>query len=292
MFTHSNTRLRLPPRARHAVCVAALSIAVAGCGKHAPSGQTVATVNGTVITQSELNMELSAAGLTGSAPADVRNKVLQSMIDRTLVDQQAKKDGIDKTPEFVLIDKRAHDILLAQRAMQTASAGGQTPPRDTEINDYLDKHPALGSARSLLTIDQVKFAAPGTVAEAKAFTPAKTMDQLIAVLQSQGKQFEHGQTIIDSAQVPDTMLGQIRKTTSGEPLLIVQGATAVANVLVNEKANPANSSDAADLAKKRIMAERTQASLRQRQASLRQTAQIQYATGFAPKVGEATAKAN
>ena len=89
------------------------------------------------------------------------------------------------------------------------------------------------------------------------------MDQLIAVLQSQGKQFEHGQTTIDSAQVPDTMLSQIRKTASGEPLLIVQGSVAIANVLVNEKANPANSSDAADLAKKRIMAERTQASLQQ-----------------------------
>ena len=292
MYTQSHARFRLSLSARHAMCITALSIMAAGCGKHAPSGQTVATINGTNITQSELNMELSAAGLSGSSPADVRNKVLQSMIDRTLVDQQAKKDGIDKTPEFVLIDRRAHDILLAQRAMQTASAGSQTPPRDTEINDYLDKHPALGAARALLTIDQIKFAAPRTAAEAKAFAPAKTMDQLIAVLQSQGKQFEHGQTTIDSAQVPDAMLGQIRKTSSGEPLLIVQGAIAVANVLVNEKANPANSSDAADLAKKRIMAERTQASLRQRQASLRQTAQIQYASGFAPKAADAGAKAN
>ena len=289
MVTHSKSRFILIQPAQKMACVATLAILLAGCGKHAPTGQTVATVNGTNITQSELNIELSAAGLNGSSPADARNKVLQAMIDRTLVVQQAKKDGVDKTPEFVLIDKRAHDILLAQRAVQTESAGWQTPPTESEINDYLDKHPALSSGRAMLTIDQVKFAAPGSAAEAKAFGPAKTMDQLIAVLQAQGKAFEHGQVTVDSAQVPDDMLARIRKTTGGEPLLIIQGPVAIANVLASEKASTASSADAADLARKRLTVERTQASLRQREASLRQAAQIQYAAGFAPKAAAHTA---
>src|SRR5438270_4834471 len=83
------------------IVTALVALAVTSCQKKA-SGQTVADVNGEEITASELNSELAneqnaAAGDTKQA----RNAALQNLINRKLLVQQAKSDGIDKSPEYL-----------------------------------------------------------------------------------------------------------------------------------------------------------------------------------------------
>ena len=94
------------------------------CAKKA-EGQTVAIVNGEEITAAELNAELANAKIgEGADKAEARSRVLQAMIDRRLLAQQAKADGIDKTPEFLNRQRRATEDLLismlASRQIDTA----------------------------------------------------------------------------------------------------------------------------------------------------------------------------
>src|SRR5690242_9678585 len=94
------------------LAAALIALTVASCQKKA-SGQSVAVVNNEEITASDLNAELANAKIPASAAtADVRNQVLQELINRRLLEQQAKSDGIDKTPEFLNQERRATENLL------------------------------------------------------------------------------------------------------------------------------------------------------------------------------------
>ena len=102
----------------------ALAFVVSGCNKKA-EGQTVAIVNNEEITAAELNAQIATAKLPpGLSKEDARTRVLQSMIDRRLLAQQAKKDGIDKSAEFLNRQRQATEELLirmlASRQMDTA----------------------------------------------------------------------------------------------------------------------------------------------------------------------------
>src|SRR4051794_20899250 len=93
------------------IVTALVALAVTSCQKKA-SGQTVAVVNGEEITASELNSELANQKGTVTDTTQARNAVLQNLINRKLLVQQAKSDGIDKSPEYVTQLRRTTDDLL------------------------------------------------------------------------------------------------------------------------------------------------------------------------------------
>src|SRR4051794_39074115 len=94
------------------VVALALALLASGCQKKA-SGQTVAVVNNEEITASDLNAELTSenASPTGTTQ-QVRNQALENLIDRRLLAQQARSQGVDKSPEFVNQQRRATEDLL------------------------------------------------------------------------------------------------------------------------------------------------------------------------------------
>ncbi len=282
MFATPPSRATFGRQIVHLAAIVGLAAGLPACGKKSPEGQTVATVNGEDITQSELNLELASAGVSAANKELAQQQVLQAMIDRKLIAQQAIKDGVDKNPQFVLAERRMREILIAQRAVQSAAAGMNQPPSENEINTYLEKHPTVGEQRKILEIDQIKFKAPRNAAEAKVLEPAKTMDQLVALLTARGEPLERGRAELDTANIPDDALAKLRSMKNGEPLVAVQGGLAIANVIVGER--PAGSSmDAVEIAKQRVINDRMMTAMRRRQDALRKDAKIDYAAGFRPK---------
>jgi SurA-like N-terminal domain len=87
---------------RHSVVVVAiLGIILSGCQRKA-EGQTVAVVNGKEITIPELNFALNEVKIPEALDKNsARSQVLQKMIDRRLLADEARNEGIDKTPEFL-----------------------------------------------------------------------------------------------------------------------------------------------------------------------------------------------
>src|SRR5258708_24010688 len=83
-----------------------LAFLVTSCEKK-PGGQTVAVVNNEEITAADLNAELSNANASGAdATKEARAQALERLVDRRLLAQQAKSDGIDKSPEFLNQQRR------------------------------------------------------------------------------------------------------------------------------------------------------------------------------------------
>ena len=261
-----------------------LALTTTACSKGAPSGQTVATVNGEAITQSELNFEL---GLSGAPVADwnrVKPEVLQSLINRKLIVQAAERDGIDKQPEVVLAGERARELVVAERAMQTTTAALRQSPSGRDVEAYLDAHPQVGSNRQILSVEQVRFPVPTDAAVTNALAPAKTMAELIQVLEARGITFQRGATEIDTVTIDDKTRRQLTTSASGEPVIVFDGAAAIANHVTGARPLATSPSMAAALAKQQLATEQLQSGISQRQAVLRKAAKIDYAKGFAPRV--------
>ena len=269
----------------------ATTLLAAGCGKSgAPEGQVVARVNGDEITQTELNAELTTANVPPDQRAKAGPAALQRVVERKLLVQAAKKAGVDKDPDYVLLRQRSDELLLAQRYLQRQSQTAQQPPSSDQVEEYLRSHPAVSDQRQILTLDQVRFPAPTDAAQAQAFQGARTMDDLLRVLNARGVRFQRDTVKADTATLPASLLASVNKLQPGEPLVIVGGPVLTAAVVTDRQPAPAGGPPATEIAKRLMVQERVTNRLKQEDASLRQGAKIDYAKGMAPPPARAAAK--
>ena len=107
--------------------LAAATLAVSGCDKKA-EGQVVAIVNGEEISAAELNAELRNVNLPAGADAKrARTAILQSIIDRRVISQQAREDGLDKSPDFLNQQRRMTEELLIRMFAERQTSTNQLP---------------------------------------------------------------------------------------------------------------------------------------------------------------------
>ena len=105
-------------------------LAVSACGQSSktPTGQVAATVGGHEITVRQLQAELS--GVPAAAPAAQKAQkqgALDLIVQRTILADAARKQGLDKDPNFILLSERANEALLVQR-LQAKIASNVPPP--------------------------------------------------------------------------------------------------------------------------------------------------------------------
>ena len=260
--------------------VAALT--VSGCDRKA-GGQTVAVVNGDEITSAELNSEVALAQVPpGADKKEVTSRILQAMIDRHLLAQQAKEDGLDKTPEFLTRQRRATEdaliTMIAQRKLSSAKL-----PTPEEIAAYEQSRPEQFAKREILTINQIVFPTQTDPAFLKELSGAHSLDAIAQILSAHGLEIQRGQRKISSGDLPHDLYVKIEELPAGEPFIIPGGAKSVANVVTGHEPAPLTGEQSRPVAV---------ASLRQQQGAkvmegmlkdLRGKAKIEYKEGFKPK---------
>lgn len=93
------------------------TLMLAACQQAAPSGQVIATVDGVEITLAELNGEASARNLAIATDPAQRAAAIADLVKRKLLVRAARAQGLDRTPQFVLAERRMREILLAQQVV-------------------------------------------------------------------------------------------------------------------------------------------------------------------------------
>lgn len=263
------------------IAVLALSVAVSGCNKKA-EGQTVAIVNGEEVTAAELNAELAGANLPpGVSKEDARARVLQTMIDRRLLAQQAEKDGIDKSPEFLNRQRRATEDLLikmlASRQIETAQL-----PSAQEVERFEASRPQMFAKREQWNLEQLRFATPADPAIKAKIAAAKTLDELASVLSSAGVTFTRQKNRLDTGVIPNDLYGRLTTMKPGEPFVIPVGNMMVASVVTSREPAVLAGETARPIAVAAIRREQASKFMKDRLQALRQSAKIEYKQGYAP----------
>ena len=256
-------------------------IILAACNNKA-EGQTVAVVNGEEITLSELNFELGMANVPpGADKAAARSQVLQSMIDRRLIAIQAKKEGVDTTPDFISRKRRAEeDLLISMLSTQRLKSVALPSARDTDA--FIASHPAMFANREIWDLDQIQYQPPSDPAIQAEINKTKTFPELLAILQKNGITVARQKNRLDTAVVPAELFQKISTLPAGEPFIVRVGDRAIASVIVEREAKPLVGEQARPIAAEVMRKEQSAKDMANRVSSLRKTAKIEYQKGFAP----------
>jgi EpsD family peptidyl-prolyl cis-trans isomerase len=260
------------------------TLLLAGCHKE-PKGQVVAIVNGDEISMQELNAELQGVRIPDNVDRKVlRKEILERLIDRKLIVQKAKDQGVDKTPDYVAQKRRLDDNLLVsmlgQKIAQTVPV-----PDDRDINQYINDNPSLFAQRQRLLLDQLQFDAPKDVKRLLALRDAHSLDAVAAGLQQLGISFTRGKGVIDTGRLDPQLMKKINELPAGEPFILPSSGKFVASVIISRDTIGTPSDVARAVATEAV---RRRALVKESQAQVvraRKEAEIQYQSGFEPTKG-------
>ena len=259
----------------------AAGLLVSGCHKE-PKGQIVAIVNGDEVSQQELNAELQGVRIPDSANRDeLRKQILQRLIDRKLIVQKAREQGLDKTPEFIAQQRRLEENLLVSLLGQKI-ASTVPMPDDRDITQYIADNPTQFAGRERLLLDQIQFQAPKDVKRLMALKDAHSLDEIAAGVQKLGLGFSRGKGVIDTGRLDPQLIGVINKLPPGEPFVLPSNGQFIASVIVGRDSTPTPTNVSRLAAAEMVRRKELVAESKAQVARARTTAEIQYQPGFEP----------
>lgn len=258
-----------------------LACIVTGCEKK-PAGQTIAVVNNEEITAADLNAELSSSnGSATEVSPDAKANALQRLIDQRLLVQQAKADGLDKTPDFLNQQRRLTDNLLISMLI-SRQANTQQVPSAADIAKFEASRPGMFAKREIWSLDQITYPLPKDPAVTAKIAAAKSLDEVAAALTAAGIQYTKGTKQFDSALLPPNLYAQLINLAPGEPFIAPGPDRAIASVVTGRQAAPFNAEQARQVALSQMRREQVDQMLNQRVKELKAKAKIQYGAGFGP----------
>ena len=267
------------------------ALLVAGCGKKGEGGlekgQVVATVDGKDITVHELNAELQGANLPANIAPDQKKQLeqaaLQQVVNRRILADIARERGLDKTPMFLLQERRAEENILVQM-LQRQMSGAIKQPTQTEIDTFIAQNPDLFADRKIFTIDQIQFEAPRDPEVLKKYQPLTTMDQVEPMLKQEGLEYKRAPSKLDVATANPQLVQQVLKMPKDDIFLIPAGRVMVANKITDTQVQPLTGEQANQLATGLLQQRKFQDLIkRDLEPKVKKAeSEVKYQAGFAP----------
>jgi EpsD family peptidyl-prolyl cis-trans isomerase len=276
--------------ATYAALVAAL-LTTTACGKKA-TGQVVAVVNGDEITLDELNAELSGVNLPPNADKKLAmRQLLQQVVDRRLLAQSAKEQGLDKDPSYITQQRRMNEDLLV-RMFAKKSADTIPVPTAVEIDKYIASHPMAFGSRTRYKLDQIRFELPADPTKLlKALEADHSMDAIISRLTSMSIKYERGNSALDSGAVAPAALKQVTSLPPGEPFITPTGRVVAVSVITGSEPLTVPEAQVRPLAVQAIRNETLSKIGEKRLKEARASGKIEYQPGYeAPEAKPAAGK--
>jgi EpsD family peptidyl-prolyl cis-trans isomerase len=268
----------------------ALAVAVCGAlsacnqGAKAPTGQVVATVGHDEITMRDLRAEMG--NFNAPDPKTLKaaeGSALQTIIGRDILAQEAKKEKLDKTPDFAIARQRSMNALLSQALEQKIAS--QVPAATTEdAQRFVDAHPDMFAERKVFILDQLQMPRPTDPALVKALEPLKTFDQIQALLTSRKIPSKRVETALDAVGADPRLVAAIVKLPPGELFVLPSGQILTVNSVKDTKVIPFTGANAVAYAQKYVTRQRTQEAVQRRVQQLfaAEKGDVKFSKDFAP----------
>ena len=259
----------------------ALLLLVGGCEKKV-GGQVVAVVNGEEVTQQEVNAELQAANIPATADKKaVMAQVVQQIVDRKLLVQKAKAEGLDKSPNYLEQLRRGEDALIIN-LLTTKAAKGVALPDTAAVDKFIAENPTLFSQRKRYTLDQISVPQPTDQTVLRQLEPAHSLEAVAATLSAAGIQFTRGNAELDSAMLPPPVAAKIAALPAGEPFVTPDKGRIVASVITSTTPSPTPEAQARPAALELLRRQSLGAAMQKQLDAARAAAKITYQPGFTP----------
>lgn len=260
-----------------------LALAACGSGGGQPTGQVLANVNGEEITATDLRLELGGA----SAPTPEQQKTLermalQNIVNRTLLAQAAAEEGLDKSPEYAVAERRAKQAVLVE-LMNDKARKAIPRPSDEEVRSFVAANPVLFSERRTFVVDQL-VVPQADQKLVQALRPVKTLTQAREVLAAHKARFSETTGVIDALTIPPEAARQIADLPPDEVFIIPSNGALRINHVRSSQVNPIPQDQAMNIAREMLMRQRIEGQLRNRAESIIRAGadKVKYNPEYAP----------
>lgn len=280
---------------RRVLCGLLMLVAAAGlaaCGsKDKKAGQSLVKVNGEEITVLQLNDELGRAGVQAGQQEAASKQLLESLIDRQLILEEAMRNKIDRSPEVVQAIERAKAQIIAQAYLQSVTSKVAKPSK-AEIDDYFQKHPEFFAKRKIFDLEQLFIANKNFGDELKLFVDsAKTLGEVSEWMDKHGVQYARGQAIRSSMDLPPETVAKLLELPKGQLFIVGEGDSRVLNVIAAIKDSPVTATNAAPQIGQFLTSKMMKDAAGVEVAHLRSLAKIEYLNASAPVAAQTQAAA-
>lgn len=196
---------------------------LSGCDNQASvhnHSQVIAKVNGDEITVHQVNTELQRIKMPVSNHEALSKKVLESLIDRQLLVQEAIKLNLDHTPEVVELVEAARAQIYAQ-AYLARKVSSIPPAKEDELRKFMLEHPEVFSERKVLSTTDVVFSNdPSKIDYDTLQATVSNLDELKALLASHQIHFDMLQEQVPSESMPKQALSMLNQIKVGDLLFM------------------------------------------------------------------------
>ena len=279
-------RISKPVSLKHVLCgslLLAAAVGLSACGnKEKKVGQALVRVNGEEITVLQINDELRRAGVKADQQDAATKQLLESLIDRQLIMDEAKRNKIDRTPEVMQAIERAKVQIIAQAYLKSI-ANNITKPSKAEIDDYFQKHPEYFTQRKQYDIQQMVIATKDFSNDLKlAIESAKSLDEVAAWLDMHSVRYARGQLSRNTTDLPEQMVAKLKEMQKGQLFIVNEGEKSMLNSITSIKDSPVTAMDAAPQIEQYLINKKTKELADAEITHLRSSAKIEYLNASAP----------
>lgn len=182
-----------------------------------PSGQVLAKHNRVEITEAQFNFEAQRLG--AAAPTDDKGKsrLLEQLVARSLLEQEAINDELDRQTQVMLAVDAYRKQLLAETYLRNIQNSSSLQPSLAEVRKYYDDNPSDFSQRRLMEFRVVHVLLP-KLPEAldKQLDNIQSFNELLNTLTELKITHLVSTPLIDSAGVPPEARGRINQAKLGD----------------------------------------------------------------------------
>lgn len=223
ILKNSATTTRRPSLLGAALIVA---LALSACGpkaKESKPGQALASVNGEEITVLQLNEELQRAGVTAAQQDAASKQLLQALIDRQLLQEEAAKEKLDRDPKVMQAIERAKALIIAQAYMQK-KIGNQSRPTPAEVEEYFNKNPQFFANRKQFNMNELVIATSDLTPELKAAADgAKSLEEVAVWMDAHKIKYGRTQVTRSTADITPEMSTKLLAMQKGQLFIVKEG---------------------------------------------------------------------
>ena len=97
--------------------------------------------------------------VTADQKKQLEQGALRQVVNRKILADVARERGLDKTPMFLLQERRAEEGILVQMLQRQMSSSVKQPSQ-TDLATFMAQNPDLFAQRKIFTVDQIQFEAP------------------------------------------------------------------------------------------------------------------------------------
>lgn len=238
------------------------------------AGQSLARVNDTEITVHQLNMELGQ--LAQEPQVKPKKEVLDGLIARELLVEQAQKSEMDRDPNVMQAIERAKEQILAQAYLKT-KISHIAKPSDAEIEDFYQSNPQLFAQRKQFGTRELAINTEDLSPELeKLMANAQTLDPVQQWLDAHQVAYVSTQAVRSSVELPANVVKALIAMKPGQLFTIKQGDKSQLIALLDIKDSPLTLAMAREKIEQYLALQKSKQAVEAEVARLRSEAKITY----------------